>query len=181
MRENKKEDILKAAYELFIENGYDNVSMKRIAQKADVVQSHIYAFFKDKEELFGVVLHMAQSSFLSKMTAVAEECREATPEEYITRTADAIQANRDEAVFIISSAMTPKLRAKAEPLLKEYSDDMVGLMSLLFPGVQDEFLYNIGNILLAISDSLLIDGNRERAVSSAIFAMELFKHYLDDG
>ena len=178
LKNNKKEDILRAAYELFIENGYDNTPMKMIAERAGTPQSHIYNFFENKESLFEAVLRMAQDSFLSKMIVVAEECREAPPEEYVTRTIDAIQANRGEAVFIISSALTPKLRAKAEPLLKEYSDEMVGVMSLLFPGVSDELLYKIGNILLAISDSLLIDGNRERAANSAVFAMELFKHYI---
>ena len=181
MRNNKKEDIMRAAYELFLANGYDNAPMKEIAARAGTPPSHIYNFFESKEDLFVAVLRMAQDSFLSKMIVVAEECGEASPEEYATRTVDAIQANRDEAVLIISSVLTPKLRAKVEPLLKEYSYDIVGVMSLLFPGVSDELLYKIGNILLALSDSLLIDGNKERAVDSAVFAMELFKHYLNEG
>jgi len=50
-RENKKEDILSAALELFKEYGYKKVSIVEIAEKASVSQVSIYNFFKSKENL----------------------------------------------------------------------------------------------------------------------------------
>ena len=45
----KKEDILKAAKELFSMYGYKKVSMNEIAEKANVTKKTIYSYFKDKE------------------------------------------------------------------------------------------------------------------------------------
>ncbi|WP_028863933.1 TetR/AcrR family transcriptional regulator [Psychromonas aquimarina] len=49
--EQKREQILKAAGELFIEHGYA-VSMSAIAKQADVSKQTVYAHFKTKDELF---------------------------------------------------------------------------------------------------------------------------------
>ena len=84
---NKKSEILKAAYGLFIENGYDNTSMKMIANKAGVVQSHIYAFFDNKEALFEEALHMAQDSYQTKMYAAVQKYADLPPEEFAGRCA----------------------------------------------------------------------------------------------
>jgi len=180
MAKNRKDDIVQAAYELFLEHGYDNSSIKMIAEHADVSQGLIYNFFESKEVLFDAVLSMAQDSFQSKMIAVAQDYAIAPPEEYIERYADVILENREEASFILSSALMPKLRHRAEPLLKEYSDGVMQTIAPLFPGVQDVPLYNIGSLLLAISDSLLIDGDKERAVRTGVFAVKMFMHYLND-
>ena len=72
MAKNKKADILNAAYELFVKNGYDNTSMPMIARQAGTPQSHIYNFYKDKNDLFLEVLSLAQDNFQAKMVAVAE-------------------------------------------------------------------------------------------------------------
>jgi len=170
---NKKSDIVNAAYELFLENGYDNSSMKMIAARAGVAQGHIYNFFDSKELLFDEVLRVANDSFRSKMIAVAHEYHDAPPEVYIEKYADAILEHRQEACFILASSLTPKLHDRTQPLLKEYSDGMIEMMKPLFPNLPDEQLYGIGSLLLAVSDSFLIDSDRERAVKTGIFAITL--------
>ena len=154
--------------------------MKMIAKKAGVAQSHTYFFFESKDILFDAALRMAQDSFRSKMIDVSREYSSAPPKEYIERCAEVIFENRLEANFILASALTPKLRHRVEPLLKEYSEGMIEMMALLFPGLPDELLYNIGSLLLAVSDSLLIDGDMERGIRTAVFALELFQRYLQD-
>ena len=177
---NKKSDILKAAYELFIKNGYDNTSIKMIANKAGVVQSHIYAFFKNKETLFDETLRMAQDNYQSKMYAAMQQYAHLPPEEFVERCIDVIFGFRDEAGFTMASALTPKLRARAEPILKEYSSGMTVMMKPLFPDLPDELLYDIGSLLLAVSDSFIVDGDRERGKRTGVFAITLFLRYLDD-
>jgi len=44
--------ILDAARELFVEEGYDAVTMRRIAEKIEYTPTTIYLHFKDKEALF---------------------------------------------------------------------------------------------------------------------------------
>lgn len=50
-KENLRHEILDAARELFVAEGYENVSMRKIAEKIDYSPTTIYLYFKDKTEL----------------------------------------------------------------------------------------------------------------------------------
>ena len=47
-----REKILDAARELFITEGYEGVSMRKLAEKIEYSPTAIYAYFADKEDLF---------------------------------------------------------------------------------------------------------------------------------
>jgi len=51
-RENLRQEILDAARQLFLKNGYENVSMRQIAAKIEYSPTTIYLYFKNKSELF---------------------------------------------------------------------------------------------------------------------------------
>ena len=55
VRRNKKahkyDRILDAAYQLFAEQGYDEVSIQEIVTRAGVAKGTFYLYFRDKEEL----------------------------------------------------------------------------------------------------------------------------------
>ena len=65
----KKEDILKAAKELFSVYGDKKVSMNEIAEKANVTKKTIYSYFKDKEDLFKQIL----SNEMENMKTIIEK------------------------------------------------------------------------------------------------------------
>src|SRR5262244_3371194 len=46
-----RQEILNAASKLFVKEGYENVSMRRIAEKIEYSPTTIYLYFKDKAEL----------------------------------------------------------------------------------------------------------------------------------
>jgi AcrR family transcriptional regulator len=46
-----RQEILDAASELFVKDGYENVSMRRIAEKIEYSPTTIYLYFQDKTEL----------------------------------------------------------------------------------------------------------------------------------
>jgi AcrR family transcriptional regulator len=52
-----REIILDAARELFITEGYEGVSMRKVAEKIEYSPTAIYVHFKDKEELFHELCH----------------------------------------------------------------------------------------------------------------------------
>ncbi len=52
-----RQEILDAASELFVKEGYENVSMRRIADKIEYSPTTIYLYFKDKAELLEEVCH----------------------------------------------------------------------------------------------------------------------------
>ncbi len=52
-----REIILNAARELFVSEGYDGVSMRKVAEKIEYSPTAIYIHFKDKDELFHELCH----------------------------------------------------------------------------------------------------------------------------
>ena len=51
-KETLRQEILDAAREMFVQEGYENVSMRKIADRIEYSPTTIYLHFKDKAELF---------------------------------------------------------------------------------------------------------------------------------
>lgn len=56
LKEDIKENILKAALKEFFEKGYQSAAMRRIAAGAKIPTGLIYSYYKNKEALFDAVL-----------------------------------------------------------------------------------------------------------------------------
>src|ERR1035438_7522494 len=56
-----RQDILSAARELFANEGYESVSMRKIAEKIEYSPTTIYLYFRDKQE---VVQEICRETFL---------------------------------------------------------------------------------------------------------------------
>jgi AcrR family transcriptional regulator len=54
-KENLRQEILDAAREMFAEEGYKNVSMRKIAEKIEYSPTTIYLYFKDKTDLLSQI------------------------------------------------------------------------------------------------------------------------------
>ena len=52
-----RDKILDAARELFVTEGYEGVSMRKVADKIEYSPTAIYVHFADKEELFRELCH----------------------------------------------------------------------------------------------------------------------------
>ncbi len=55
-KEQRHNDILKAAEKLFLSRGYDDVSMNDIAQEVELSKATLYLYFDNKEELFFAIV-----------------------------------------------------------------------------------------------------------------------------
>lgn len=58
-----KEQILKAAMEEFMENGYKDASMRKIASKVGITATALYRHYGGKEEIFDAVVEPAVSAW----------------------------------------------------------------------------------------------------------------------
>ena len=67
-----RQKILDAARELFIEEGYDGVSMRKVAQKIEYSPTAIYVHFPDKEQLFLELCHSDFRRLASAFTKLAD-------------------------------------------------------------------------------------------------------------
>ena len=72
-----REKIFRTAEALFIERGYDGVSIKHVAENAGVTKGHIYYYFKNKQALFDMVLRFDQVRDSAALAAAM--ARAATP------------------------------------------------------------------------------------------------------
>ena len=78
-----REKILEAARELFVERGFDGVSMRQIANKIEYTPTTIYGHFQDKEELF---LEICHQDFAKLAATFVRAAKIADPIERLRRT-----------------------------------------------------------------------------------------------
>lgn len=55
-KEQRRQNILKAAKKLFIERGFKSVTVANIAEKAELSKGAIYLYFSSKEEIYAQIL-----------------------------------------------------------------------------------------------------------------------------
>lgn len=72
-RAEMRELILKAALELFIEKGFENVSIRNIADRIEYSPTTIYLYFKDKQELLHQIHDHGFSMLSSYFVTLAAE------------------------------------------------------------------------------------------------------------
>jgi AcrR family transcriptional regulator len=65
-----REEILDAARTLFVKEGYEHVSMRKIAEKIEYAPGTIYLYFRDKAEIMERLCEETFSKLLRKMQAL---------------------------------------------------------------------------------------------------------------
>ena len=65
----RREEILQAAKELFLEQGYDATTIRRIADRVGISAPALYLYFKDKE---GLMLALCDQTFGHLIAAIGE-------------------------------------------------------------------------------------------------------------
>lgn len=66
-KEEFRREILNSARELFIDVGYENFSMRRLAEKIDYSPTTIYHYFKNKDDLLFAVCEEVAEQFLTRL------------------------------------------------------------------------------------------------------------------
>jgi AcrR family transcriptional regulator len=74
-REKKelRQEILDAARELFVQEGYENVSMRRIAEKIEYSPTTIYLYFDDKVSLLYAICEETFARLAKRMETIAKD------------------------------------------------------------------------------------------------------------
>jgi AcrR family transcriptional regulator len=62
-----RQEILNAARELFIHDGYEKFSMRRLAEKIDYSPTTIYLYFTNKDDLLFAICEEVAEQFLARM------------------------------------------------------------------------------------------------------------------
>lgn len=77
----KREDIIYAAMQLFLENGYEATSVRMILDKVNGEVGMFYHYFKSKDELFEKVVERFFEDYRMHFIQITKECR--TKEEFV--------------------------------------------------------------------------------------------------
>jgi AcrR family transcriptional regulator len=72
-KESTRQDILDAARDLFVGEGYENVSMRKIAEKVEYSPGTIYLYFKDKAEILDTLCQQTFEKLRARMEAIQKD------------------------------------------------------------------------------------------------------------
>ncbi len=75
-KEQLRQQILDAARELFFEEGYGNVSMRKVAEKIEYSPTTIYLYFKNKTDLLIAISENILNDLLDTLQALSEDSRD---------------------------------------------------------------------------------------------------------
>ena len=75
-KEALRQDILDAARELFVNEGYENVSMRRVAEKIEYSPTTIYLYFEDKASLLYAICEETFAKLAKRQEAIARDSDE---------------------------------------------------------------------------------------------------------
>src|SRR4051794_32557040 len=72
-REELRQEIVEAARQLFIEEGYDAVSMRKIADRIEYSPATIYLYFRDKSDLLDCVCADTFRKLVARLQSIGGE------------------------------------------------------------------------------------------------------------
>ncbi len=147
----QRQEILAAALELFSENGYHNVSMHQIAEKAEFAIGTLYKFFQNKEVLYKAL--------------VLEQCEIEKLRQYIRTKSERIRANlpfvrlflaeRRGASFNIRAGLDDELRSRHYAFLERLASVFEsGILKERFRKIADP--YHLAIALDSVFDAFLL-------------------------
>lgn len=73
LSEEKKEKIIKATYEIFINNSYEGVHIREIAKKANISVGSFYQYFYDKEDLYLYFFTEVELKYIKKLKEINQD------------------------------------------------------------------------------------------------------------
>jgi AcrR family transcriptional regulator len=69
----RRDEILAAATELFLSQGYENVTTRQLAERAGLSQTGLYVYFKNKEDILEALRHATFAQLGQCLAAAVEE------------------------------------------------------------------------------------------------------------
>ncbi|MEU0969518.1 TetR/AcrR family transcriptional regulator [Streptomyces sp. NPDC005917] len=165
-----RQAIADAALRLFLEHGYDQVSIRDIADAADVSTATVFKHFSGKEAL----VFDQEEDRESELIAVVRQrpSGQTVPDalrEHVLNTWPSIEAHPQSAEFTNLVNSTPVLRAYAERMWTRYTDSLSAAIADEF-GVEHDNLACVALARFVLEIPALARGRQDRrAAVEAVF------------
>ncbi len=136
LKEEVRKKIVSSAIRTFKENDYNKASMNTIADEANISVGNIYRYFKNKEELFDMIV----KDLAEKVVSIMDECKhgESIDEVFerlrncIDKFVDIYEGNEDVFVILIKSSGKSKSKYNVERPLASYLAENLSIIAQNF-------------------------------------------------
>jgi AcrR family transcriptional regulator len=110
IRENRKEQIMQVALELFASEGYAHCSISKLAENIGISKGLMYNYFDSKEDLLGAILEKGMQEFLQFFDQNRDGVL--TPDElefFLRKTFQLMRSKQEFWILYSSLAFQPKV------------------------------------------------------------------------
>jgi AcrR family transcriptional regulator len=186
--EKRKEEILKQAFALFSQKGYQNTSLSQLADECRISRPTLYLYFRDKEEIFRFAIKQFTDKMITDYKDAARDrdksatdilrfiCQDIvdrcyTNEDFIKSLADFIIQMRHQGVDITEAITRRTIRMKylfSQLITKGIRKGTIRDVSV--QDVVDQLLALIMSFIFQIA--LIGQINRDLAVRNLVFFIE---------
>ena len=135
--EERRDEILEAAREVFAERGYQKASMREIARRAGITQAALYYHFENKEDLLIIILEQFSNDFYQSLLSCMTRAQgpEAGLRSMLRTHIDVIGARRMDIKILvedkvhIESQKLGSIKRKERDILNLYTSCLDELLS----------------------------------------------------
>lgn len=125
IRENRREQIMQVALELFASEGYAHCSISKLAESAGISKGLMYNYFESKKQLLAAILDKGMQEFVRYFDLNKDGVL--TPDEvefFIKKIFEMLRSNREFWMLYYSLAFQPKVteQFKKSPALRKMGD-----------------------------------------------------------
>ncbi len=179
---HKYDRILEAAYQLFVEQGFEEVSIQEIADRADVAKGTFYLYFRDKEELKECVITQKSNELFQRALNAVQQTNIRDFEGQIIFIIDYIMdvlSQNKEALKLISKNLSfGVLNRKMNTMFTDEKADIVQI--LISAAEKNNIQLKNPRILLFMIIELASSTCFSCILESEPLEMSVFKPYLFD-
>lgn len=108
----RKQEILEKALDVFVEEGYEDTTFQKIAERCGITRTILYLYFDNKKQIFAESIKRFLSSLESEIAAVARDER-VDSEEKILKIGEILVDACEKESKLLSVVMDYLLRLKA--------------------------------------------------------------------
>ncbi|MBN1290054.1 MAG: TetR/AcrR family transcriptional regulator [Actinobacteria bacterium] len=132
----REAELVEAARQLFVENGYDATSVSDIVKAAGVAQGTFYWYFNSKEKVLDAVAERFAGKIFERIKRVAES-DELTPDRKIWAIFEAAGSSVEEGGKIVEEFHSPKFSRYHDRIARYFLKRLIPVLSrVIFEGVE---------------------------------------------
>lgn len=172
-KDDIRKKILEVSERLFIRNGYDNTSLKQIAERSYISKSNIYRYFSSKEEIYDILVEPARQEIMRTIDSFFNEdyIGKFTPdkiEEIAAIVSVLMSRQRPGMLIMLNAGSTPDAERVRQIIIDKF---------MVCPIKDDEFKRQVAGIILYGLTDILLKHDKEEEILKRLRLL-MYYHYL---